>query len=134
MCCGKKLRIQEQPPILPKGLPPPPFQRTSPPSPPPLPRATIAPKSVPRGGFGPPSTGLPDPLSQRSLSSSGPGLPGATIAPQGGSGGSPNSLTIKEINEVCPKCASKLGIQLRYSDRLRRHYEVKWCPACKEVR
>ena len=101
MCCGKKLRVQEQPPILPRGLPPAPFQRTTSPSPALIPRAAIAPQSVPRG---------------------------APTAPEGGQ----SSLSIRDTNEVCPKCASKLGVQLRYSDRLRRHYEVKWCPACKE--
>jgi hypothetical protein len=103
MCCGKKIRTQDQPPLPPRGLPPPPFRRSVLPSPPPLPRATIGPQSVPRGLSAPP-----------------------------GDGGS--SLSIRDTNEVCPKCACKLGVQLRYSDRLRRHYEVKWCPTCKETK
>jgi hypothetical protein len=43
-------------------------------------------------------------------------------------------FSIKEIDEVCPKCACKLAVQLRFSDRLRRYYETKWCPKCKEGR
>lgn len=44
----------------------------------------------------------------------------------------PSNLTIKETSQIHPKCGAKIGVQLRYSDRLRRHYEVKWCPTCKE--
>lgn len=128
MCCGKKIRTQDQPPATQRGLPPAPFQRTAPPSPPPLPRVTIGSPGVSRGFRG---ASPPAPF-QRTASPSTPNAPEATIDAQDPPEGSQSSLSIRETNEVCPKCASKLGIQLRYSDRLRRHYEIKWCPTCKE--
>lgn len=127
MCCGKKIRTQEQPPITQRGLPPAPFQRTGISPSPALPRVTIGSPGVPR------VAAPPSPL-QRSASPSGFPGPGATIDPQDAPKGLESSLAIRETNEVCPKCATKLGIQFRYSDRLRRHYEVKWCPTCKESR
>lgn len=138
MCCGKKIRVQEQPPASPKGLPGPIFQRTLLSSPPVFPRATNAPKGPPSGAS---QRGLPPPIFQRTAAPSNPSPQGATIGfsapPSGAPEGNPtpqSTITIRETNEVCPKCAAKLGIQLRYSDRLRRHYEVKWCATCKEGR
>ena len=37
-----------------------------------------------------------------------------------------------ESEQVCPTCGGKLWSQKKFIDRLRRYYDVMWCPACKK--
>lgn len=62
-----------------------------------------------------------------------PPMPKAPVQPPSVVRSPGSSTTIQPTKTiVCKKCGSKIVLKRIWSERLRRYYDVSWCPGCKE--
>lgn len=80
----------------------------------------------------PPTPGNPPPVPRLVSRAAPPPIPRSISSGSAHGVQSGTTVAQRESDQVCPICMGKLWKQMKYIDRLRRYFDVLWCPTCKK--